>query len=557
MHSLNSKRPRFSFSALVLLAFVCAVTPALLCQTGPDTPASPLRTHSLGGTVLNSVTGAPIRRAMVQAAPTNSTQVQSVLTDSEGRFQFSALPESEITVLAHKPGYFSGTDLNSSDFQPEIVHLVDDTASLTLMLLPEAIVAGHVATVKGDPIEDTSVRIFREVISNGYRHWEAGAQVTTEEDGHFRMAGLRPGRYLLAAGPSLPSVRALRSRGVRKEGFGTVFYPGVPDMDTATPFVLAGGQQVAADFALKLEPVFQVSGTLVGFSPGSGAGLQFASKSGEVIPSPIEADMQTGKFHGAIFGGSHVLQARGSDSTGRLFASDLPLIVTGDLEGITLPLSASINLPVNVEIRPSSNSPEQLALANYLPARELVASSVRLISSDVRIDNVEYQAEKGKDGAMTFHNLLPGRYSLDVTTTAPWYVRSATSGTVDLLREELVIGAGRGAEPLEITLRDDSARLKGSILASGEAADGWVLVCPDQQLLTNARTALISPGAGLELVGLAPGEYKVLAFDRETFAALEFRNPEVLAPYLSKAIAVTLHPGAEATINIERQETQK
>jgi 5-hydroxyisourate hydrolase-like protein (transthyretin family) len=557
MHSLNAKRPKFSFRAFTLLVFGFGVTPALLCQTGTDTPVAPLRTHSLGGTVLNSVTGEPIRRAMVQAAATNSTQVRAVLTDSEGRFQFSALPESEITVLARKPGYFSGTDLNPYDFQPETVHLVDDTASLTLTLLPEAIVTGHVATVKGDPIDDTSVRIFREVISNGYRHWEAGAQVTTEEDGHFRMAGLRPGRYLLAAGPSLPTVRVLLSRGVRKEGFGTMFYPGVPDMDAATPLALAGGQQVTADLALKLEPAFQVSGTLVGFSAGSGAALQFASKSGEVVPSPVEVDMQTGKFHGVIFGGSYILQARGADSGGRLFASDLPLIVTGDLEGITLPLSASINLPVNVEIRPSSNSPQQLALANFLPARDVAASSVRLISSDLRIDNIEYQAEKGKDGAMTFHNLLPGQYSVDVTTTAPWYVRSATSGTVDLLREELTVGAGRRPDPLEITLRDDGARLKGSILVGGEAADGWVLVCADQQLLTNARTALISPGAGFEFVGLAPGEYKVLAFDRETFAALEFRNPEVLAPYLPRAATVTLHPGAEATLNIERQETQK
>lgn len=267
--------------------------------------------------------------------------------------------------------------------------------------------------------------------------------------------------------------------------------------------------------------------------------------------------MQTGKFHGAIPGGSYILQARGSDSAGRLSATDLPLIVSGDVEGITLPLGASITIPVNVELRPSSNSPEQLTAANFLPAREIAASAVRLISTDVRIDNVEYQAEKTKDSGLAFRNLPPGRYSVDISTTAPWYVRSARIGATDLLREDLVIGAGHRAEPLEIVLRDDGARLKGNFLADGQSAGGWVLVCADQELLTHARTTLIAPGSGFEFVSVAPGDYKVLVFDRETFAALEFRNPEVLAPYLSKAATVTLHPGEEATINVERQGTAK
>src|SRR5262249_5220638 len=126
-------------------------------------------------------------------------------------------------------------------------------------LVPEAVVTGHVATVKGDPIEDTSVRIFREVIANGYRHWEPKSQTTTEEDGQFRLVGLTPGRYLLAVGPNVPSVRPVPGRGVRKEGFGPMFFPGVPELDAATPLVLTGGQQATADFALKLEPLYQVS----------------------------------------------------------------------------------------------------------------------------------------------------------------------------------------------------------------------------------------------------------------------------------------------------------
>src|SRR5215470_1142597 len=190
MRKVNAKRMRFCRAAIGMQTIVLALSPLLIGQSGVDPGAA--STHSLSGTVVNAVTGEPVRRALVQAAPTNSSQLRSVLTDSEGRFEFSGMPESEINVLAHKPGFFSGADLNPLDFQPEVVHLVNDTVSVTLKLVPEAVVAGHVASVKGDPIEDTPVRIFREVITNGYRHWEPKTQATTEEDGQFRMVGLTP-----------------------------------------------------------------------------------------------------------------------------------------------------------------------------------------------------------------------------------------------------------------------------------------------------------------------------------------------------------------------------
>jgi hypothetical protein len=286
-------------------------------------------------------------------------------------------------------------------------------------------------------------------------------------------------------------------------------------------------------------------------------GVQFASRSGEVIPSPIDVDMQTGKFHGAIPGGAYILQARGSDSAGRVAATDLPLVVNNDVEGITLALGSSLTIPVNVELRSTSGAPEQVATANFRPSRDFAVSTLQLISTDLRFDNVQVQAERNQRGELVFRNLVPGRYSVEVSTTAPWYVRSATSGTTDLLREELVIGAGSRSEPMELVLRDDGASLKVHVLAEGQPAGGSVLLFSDQTMLTNARIGSSAPGGEISFAGLAPGEYKLLAFDRDTLDSLEFRNLEALAPYVSKAATITLHPGEEGTLNVERQGTGK
>jgi hypothetical protein len=285
--------------------------------------------------------------------------------------------------------------------------------------------------------------------------------------------------------------------------------------------------------------------------------MQFMSRSGEVVPSPIDVDVQTGKFHGAIPGGTYILEARGSDSRGRVAGTDLPLVVNNDVEGITLALGSSITMAVNVEVRPTSGAPEQVAAASFRPARDFVVSTIQLISTELRVDNVQVQAERNERGELAFRNLVPGRYSVEVSTTQPWYVRSATSGTTDLLREELVIGAGRRPEPLELVLRDDGANLKVHVLAEGQPAGGSVLLFSDQTMLTNARTGSSAPGVEISFAGLAPGDYKVVAFDRDTLDSLEFRNPEALVPYASKAATITLHPGEEATLNVERQGAGK
>ncbi|MGC2195480.1 MAG: hypothetical protein WA628_12455, partial [Terriglobales bacterium] len=493
--------------------------------------------------------------ALVQAGSSIGGNQLSVLTDPEGRFEFPALPESEIVLTARKPGFFNDLELHPEVFRPEIVHLGADTSSLVLKLLPESTVFGHVATVKGEPIEDSPMRIFQEHIVDGRKRWELRGQATTDEDGQFRIANLIPGQYLLVTGPDLSGARLSfgRMRSVPAEGFGTMFYPGVPDMDAATPLVVAGGQQVQADFALKAEPIFRVSGLVVGLATGMAAGLQFVSRSGEV--QGVNLQMPTGKFEAQVPGGAYVLQLRASDSSGQAMVSDLPLVVNADVEGVSLVLSPSITLPVNVALRPTGAAEAQNSL-DRLSVISPGLSSVRLISTEKRIQAEEFQADRNQQsGALSVHNLSPGRYSVEIAPIPPWYVRAVTSGATDLLREDLVISSGRRPDPLEVILRDDGAGLRGMIRVDRQPAGGTVLLFSDQASLAHAQIAVTQNGAEFLFTGLAPGDYKVLALD--SIEGLEFRNPDALSPYLSKAVAVTLQPNEISSINVERISREK
>jgi len=60
--------------------------------------------YSLSGTVVNVLTGEPIRRALVQIYMGPG---QASLTDDSGHFEFNGLPPGQASVTVQKPGFFS------------------------------------------------------------------------------------------------------------------------------------------------------------------------------------------------------------------------------------------------------------------------------------------------------------------------------------------------------------------------------------------------------------------------------------------------------------------
>ena len=577
---------RVSIPALVvvrLLALMLSLAGCAFAQDETSQPAEPpaalepatappnTTTYSLTGIVLNSVTGEPVRRALVQVAgpPLTTANPLALLTDSEGRFEFPDLPESDITVAARKPGFFSDQELHPENYQPPIVHLGANTSSTVLKLLPESSISGHVASVSGEPLEDTPVRVFFQRTVDGRKHWEVRSQTVADEDGQFRVAVLVPGRYLLAAGPNLGLIRppAPGTRSAREEGFGPLLFPGVPELESATLISVLPGQQVQADFAVKPEPVFKVSGTVSG-AAGLNGSLQFVARSGDALNWSGNFDPQTGKFDSRVAAGSYSLRFRAPDPTGLVTAADLPLTVSSDITGVSLVPGAAFSLPVHVEQRPSVPAGENAPGPTTSPFRfgqsdtgpigfVLPCPQVRLIPTEAPLEEEALQADlvDNRPASFAVRNLVPGHYSVEIVCNPPWYVQSASSGNTDVLRDDLVIVAGHRPDPLEIVVRDDGTMLMGSLRADGEPVRGNVLLIPEQASLAQAKLTMAAPTGEFGFISVAAGDYKLLGFD--SVDGIEFRNPDVLAPYLSRAVRVTVQPHEQATATVERISAEK
>jgi hypothetical protein len=156
-------------------------------------------------------------------------------------------------------------------------------------------------------------------------------------------------------------------------------------------------------------------------------------------------------------------------------------------------------------------------------------------------------------------NVTPGRYWVE-TTPFEGYVSSITSGGVDLAREPLSIGAGGSSAPIEVTLRDDTGTITvqlstGSIgqqsgtTALGEQQQIYVYAIPLFASSGQIRQAGMRGSTQTTLGGLAPGSYRVIAFDAPQ--EIDFHTPEGLAKYTGQGETVTVDAGGSANVQLD------
>jgi hypothetical protein len=163
---------------------------------------------------------------------------------------------------------------------------------------------------------------------------------------------------------------------------------------------------------------------------------------------------------------------------------------------------------------------------------------------------MQFSAEPDSDdpASLAVRGVMPGKYRLDVSPMVVAYVSTARSGSTDLLREELIVPAGGTVPPIEVVLRDDGATMKVHVQADAPGP-AVILLLPQSSPLQQPPVLGVDASGEREYGGLAPGEYAVLAFD--SIEGVEYRNPDFLAAYLSKAARVTLAANTTTSVSVE------
>jgi hypothetical protein len=504
----------------------------------PEAPASAKlegNAYSVSGTVVNSVTGEPIHRAAVEIFGAN----RATLTDSSGHFEFGGLEKGRVFVSVTKPGFLNREIPANGGISVEVT---PDTTPLLLRMEPAGIIVGRVTTRDEQPLEGFPVQVITKQNVSGRKIWlDRAFQAQTDENGAFRIANLPSSTYYLVVDPG--PATTLGQSGVpnaRELGYAKLFYPGVSEFSAAAPLELHAGQQLETSFTLTGEPLYDVSGAAIA-REGNPSQLTFQRRAGESYDFTQMAVTQDGKFQAKLPGGSYSVSGPTAGGV-QLSTSGASVVVSSDTKDVHIVLAPAARIPVEVRRESSGGAQEQKpSEGDGAPGATRV--TLQLVSTAPFL-RPSYWWRSGVDG---IQNVEPGVYTLEIFTPGQWWVKSLQCGGVDLLDDDLTIAAGIQPSPIEITLRDDGASVIGAVMQPERLETATILLVQPHGHRNLIKVAAVVQSK-FQFSGVPPGEYSLLAIDHTD--QLEYADPEVLSPYLSDAVHITLQAHATASVNL-------
>jgi hypothetical protein len=554
---MPTTRPGLRAIAIALTAplFVFSLVPARAqlpgTNSGPASDVNGKPDHfDLRGIVVNSVTNEPVAGALVELldAP------QSRFSSADGTFVFSNLPVGDHQLNATKPG-FSRINGRTSAISYSSTAAIDGL--FPVRLTPEAIVYGEVKNEAGEPLEGVTVTLIRSGVVEGHRVRQSLEQSITDDEGNFRIASISPGSFrlfFLPANHGWSSYNKIVHKKQSAPGYGTEYYPGVPDLESSTPIQLHAGSKLHVTQSLSHQHLYEISGVVRGTSLENSANLQLQNSQGEDILRTIRLDEKTGEFQiPDIAPGSYTLFATASTPPTEgpsgvampttTFTAVQPIHLSSDLEGVVLSLAPETSVPIEIRNELSSNSENPLQVVVSLECKELPQFGRSL--------GITYPSPAGEQISNRIY-ISAGTYSFKVTVGQPAYVSSLRSGSIDLFHENLVVGPGSTPQPIEITIRNDSAQLTVTPVQEGPTESIGVLLLDEDRPAHPPLFTLVPPSGSATLLNIAPGKYRVVAMANPD--ELEYSDSVALQPYLAHATAVTVSAGEKTALRVEVQK---
>ena len=375
MNDLCSRRLLSAVLLLMLGSELAALpqgpppTPVQLPRDTQPVEALPVGTATLSGTVTVADSGQPARKVRVSLSSPEA-RGRTAMTDDAGKFAFKALPAGRYSLSASKPGHVPvsygqrrpgpgrpGTQIQLADGQK---------LQVNLQIPRGGVITGTVLDENGEAIPGTQVRALRYAMQSGTRVLQQAGAGSTDDRGIYRIYGLQPGDYIIAATArntaaadeermrvelaamesrvaaiaqsgrggvgsfspeEMAKVRAVYSElaqpDERSAGYAPVYYPGTTMPGSAgTVAVGVSEEKSGVDFQLQLVPIARVEGVIVTSSGPMPQNVQLTLVSaGHEVPgvgnNSTRADAN-GRFRFSNVGpGQYMLIARGTFGGGR------------------------------------------------------------------------------------------------------------------------------------------------------------------------------------------------------------------------------------------------
>jgi carboxypeptidase family protein len=511
-------------------------------------PVEPGNWCSVEGQVVDAVTNAPIRKALLTLIRKTQTkpEFRTTAPDSGGRFRFSNIPPGDYTLSGAARGYLLLAEHTAR--QPRRAGTVfslsagQTMSGIILRLRAFAAVSGRIVDEDGDPLAGMQVQLLHVTYRSGRRELQLladyGRDARTDDRGIYRIAGITPGKYYLSASPSeqMPNLPLEDARYLR------TYYPGTLDPNTAAPIQLAAGGELE-NISLKLSKVHtvRVSGRVLSAVPAS---VNLDAESIVYTHQGTESVLPDGKFEFAgVAPGAYRLIVRVRQGEQRAWAyRSLSVGATG-VDGLTLS-------PI-----PGAIITGRLRLEGEGKAVNFSKIAIQLMP--VSSTGVSYAEMVGQDGRFRIDDIVPGRYRVVYTSAEPpagVYLKAVRSAAGHL--PGYVVDVSSGSTEIEGLLSPKAATVGGTVFAAGSdipAPEATVVLIPQEKERRDDLHAYLKSttdaSGKFTIRNVPPGEYRAFAFEWLEYDNI-YLDPDFMRPLEGAGAAVALEENALADLKV-------
>jgi hypothetical protein len=523
--------------ALILLC-ACTFVPSQARSAGQTSADTKFK---IAGTVVNSVTGAPLGKGRITLTDTaNRANILSVITGDDGHFEFYSLYRSKYSLQGAKRGFISAAYEEHEQFSTAIVTGADfNTENLVLRLTPLAFVSGKVIDESGEPARKARVMLYIENHQGGMKRIERRAADLTDDEGYYEFSALAPGNYFVSVSakpwyafhlsPSAPRVGSSSASATPSldVGYPTTYNNGATDSQSATPFPLQAGDHAQVDVHLSPVPVVH---------------LTFR------VPEDQQNGPRMPQLRKRVFDTFEYVGYDGVQSTapGVFELSGVPAgkysVVLPDSQTGRPQQSSEITLDKDGQELDVSHAEAMASvkLSVKMPRQAPVSQQVTMGLQDSRMRVIAANAIDAA-GEVTLEGIPPGKYALVAFSQDKRYsvVRTVFSG-VETSDHVLTLTAG---SPLSGTvfLAVGVVNVEGFVHRGGKPSSGVMvaLIPKDPQFhLDMFRRDQSDSDGSFTLPAVIPGTYTLIAV--EDAWGFQWMQPDVLNRYLQHGPNLTI-----------------
>ena len=501
--------------------------------SGSTTASTSAAPTTVTGRVVNAITGAPVGRALVHL------NERAVLTDHDGNFRFDQNTASSANLMVTKPGFYASMDMQ--DATNTYLQGAQLGAMVELRLYPEALLTGTVLGPDGAPLPRIAVTAERRYFDDMGHRWLNVGNEQTDSHGNFRIP-VQAGEYRI-------QTRYTPLDRTTGEAVMPVTITSDGSPSASGIITMRSGEEKHFELRPGVSPTHSV--TVLSDVAGGGQFLRISARAsdGSVLQVNPQPNAGTGETRIQLPQGTFLLMAMRGNQENSEEAETRVTVGDRDLSGVVLRFMPVPAIPIEVSVDSSVTSdnsqPQTTTQPPSVPQLSLALQSE--LEDPQRMDSTIRPMPR-RDQSFAFQ-APPGSYRLQGRDTGTWFIKSATYGDSDLLRDALVVVPGAAGTPIRVTVSNLTGSLQGTVNLNGNPSSAWVYLVPTGPSAQPAIAVHSGSSGAYTAARLPPGSYSAIAFERRH--SVDYRNPASLAPFSNYVHSVTVNAGDKPTLNLD------